>query len=92
VSALGAALGELVIAVVDATARADAERQAVLVRELEDVAARVRRLTPLATSIEDAVRRRAEELRDTDPPADVRAEAEARDRRSEDDTKRFGPG
>lgn len=67
-ASLGVVLGELVVAVVEASTRADAERQAVLARELATLRDRVRRLSPLATSIEDAVRRRAEELRDTDPP------------------------
>jgi hypothetical protein len=65
---LGTVLGELVVAVVDAATRADAERQAVLARELADVLARVRRLTPLAASIDEAVRRRAEELSKPEEP------------------------
>lgn len=67
-ASLGVVLGELVVAVVEASMQADGERQAVLARELATLRDRVRRLSPLTTAIEDVVRRRAEELRDTDPP------------------------
>lgn len=77
---LGVVLGQLVVAVFEASARADVERQQVLAREIADLRDRVRRLSPLTTAMEDAARRRVEEIEEAE-----------RTRRSEDDTSRIGP-
>lgn len=77
---LGVVLGQLVVAVVEASARADAERQQVLAREIADLRDRVRRLSPLTTAMGDAARRRVEEIEEAE-----------RARRSEDATSRIGP-
>ena len=66
-ASLGVVLGELVVAVVEASMRADSERQEVIAREIATLRDRVRRLSPLSTSIEDAVRRRIEEIEASKP-------------------------
>jgi len=66
-ASLGVVLGELVVAVVEASARADSERQEVLAREIATLRDRVRRLSPLTTAMEDVARRRVEEIEAAKP-------------------------
>lgn len=63
-SSVGAIVGELVGAVIDAASRVDDERREVIAAELVELTARVRRLAPLGQAVADAAARRRAELAD----------------------------
>lgn len=63
---VGAVLGELIGVVVDAVSRSDEHRREVIVAELTELVARVRRLAPLGSAVHTAAERRRAELREED--------------------------
>lgn len=65
-SSVGAIVGELVGAVIDAASRVDDERREVIAAELVELTARVRRLAPLGQAVADAAARRRTELADSE--------------------------
>lgn len=63
---IGAVLGELVGVVIDAIGRSDEQRREVILAELAELVARVRRLAPLGAAVHAAAERRRAELTDED--------------------------
>lgn len=63
---IGAVLGELVGVVIDAIGRSDEQRREVILAELAELVARVRRLAPLGSAVHAAAERRRAELTDED--------------------------